>query len=192
MTARIGIRSVRRSFRRLAIPLIVLVALATIGALPGCEATSIPGTSEASDESRASAIHTITAEEAHGMLVSDRDVILDVRTQEEYQASHICNARLLPLDDITEETALEIAPDKDAPVFVYCRTGIRSAQAAEALEECGYTDIYDFGGILSWTYGTIDAADEGCEGTKENDQLPVGVKVVCGQTRALPDDDEAK
>lgn len=191
MTARAGIRGTDRSLRRFAVLLIALVAAAAISVLSGCE-TKTDGAIEESGESEVSAIHAITAEEAHGMLVSDRDVILDVRTPEEYQASHICNARLLPLDDITEESALAVAPDKDAPVFVYCRTGIRSAQAAESLEKYGYTDIYDFGGILSWTYGTIEAVDEGDGATKENDQLPVGVKVVCGQTRALPDDDEAK
>lgn len=75
-------------------------------------------------------------------------VVLDVRTPEEYAERHIVNARLLTLDTIDETTAAEAAPDKEAPVFVYCRTGVRSAEAALKLEALGYQEIYDFGGIM--------------------------------------------
>ena len=83
-------------------------------------------------------------------------VVLDVRTPEEYAERHIVNARLLTLDTIDETTAAEAAPDKEAPVFVYCRTGVRSAEAALKLEALGYRQIYDFGGIMDWPYATID------------------------------------
>lgn len=138
------------------------------------------------------AVRTVTAEEARAMMVSDRDVVIDVRSREEYDASHIANARLLPVEEICEKSAVEIAPDKGRPVFVYCRTGVRSAQAAEKLAALGYVEVYDFGGILSWPYGTIDAQGDEGEGTFENDDLPIGVKVVCGKTRALPDGEDAE
>ena len=42
--------------------------------------------------------------------------------------------------------------DKDTVVLVYCRSGNRSKKAAKALVELGYTQIYEFGGILDWPY----------------------------------------
>lgn len=133
-------------------------------------------------------VERIEAEEARDLMTSDRVVVLDVRTQEEYDVSHVVNARLLPLDEIDEAAAAEAAPDKDALVLVYCRTGVRSAEAACKLAELGYRRVRDFGGIVDWPYVTIDAPDE-ARGTVENDELPVGVKVVCGKTRALPDEE---
>lgn len=129
----------------------------------------------------------VTAAEAHDLMTSDRVVVLDVRTQQEYDASHIVNARLLPHDAIGAESAAAAAPNKDALVLVYCRTGVRSAEASAKLAALGYAQVRDFGGIESWPYGTIDA--EGSDGadTVDNDVLPVGVKVVCGKTKPVPD-----
>lgn len=132
-----------------------------------------------------SAIRKISAEEAHGMMTSNEVVVLDVRTPEEYAERHIVNARLLTLDTIDETTAAEAAPDKEAPVFVYCRTGVRSAEAALKLEALGYREIYDFGGIADWPYATVDG-DEPTESGLPEGELPVGVKVVCGKTKAAP------
>lgn len=132
-----------------------------------------------------SAIWKISAEEAHGMMTSNEVVVLDVRTPEEYAERHIVNARLLTLDAIDETTAAEAAPDKEAPVFVYCRTGVRSAEAALKLEALEYREIYDFGGIADWPYATVDG-DEPTESGLPEGELPVGVKVVCGKTKAAP------
>ena len=157
----------------------VLALTALSGAGCGSAQDEVPGgTGRAS--SGAGLVQTVTAEEAHALLTSDRDVLLDVRSEEEYEAEHIANARCLPLDQISEQTAAEAAPDKGVSVFVYCRTGVRSAEAAQLLASLGYERVYDMGGIVDWPYGTIKPDDESDEGTVENDQLPVGVKVVCG------------
>lgn len=173
----------------------VVIAAAAVGALAfamlglaGC------ATEPAEDGPREDvpAVNKISAEDAHGMMTSDRVVVLDVRTQEEYDEKHIVNARLLTLDTIDAEAAAAVAPDKDEPVFVYCRTGVRSAEAAQKLVDLGYEQVYDFGGITSWPYDTVSGADTSqAKGTVENDQLPVGVKVVCGKTRAVPEEDTA-
>ena len=42
---------------------------------------------------------------------------------------------------------------KETPVLVYCRTGRRSREAAQKLEELGYTEVYDMGGLVGWPYG---------------------------------------
>ncbi|HBD64908.1 MAG TPA: rhodanese-like domain-containing protein [Clostridiales bacterium] len=96
----------------------------------------------------------ITAEEAKAMIDSDDVIILDVRTQEEYDSGHIENAVLLPITEIADKSRY-LLTDKDAKILVYCRSGNRSASAAKNLIEMGYTDVYDFGGINSWPYGII-------------------------------------
>ena len=48
-----------------------------------------------------------------------------------------------------------LLPDLDAEILVHCRTGVRSRQAAEKLAALGYTNVYDFGGIVDWPYGTV-------------------------------------
>lgn len=178
---------------RLRLHALSLCAVGAVAAVLLVACTPAAGGGEnATDALSDGTVFTVTAEEARAMMVSDQDVVIDVRSQEEYDASHIANARLLPVEEICEKSAVEIAPDKDRPVFVYCRTGVRSAQAAKMLAALGYVEVYDFGGILSWPYGTIDAQDDAGAGTFENDELPVGVKVVCGKTRALPDGEDAE
>lgn len=145
-------------------------------------AAEAPAVAEAEGES---VIQKISAHEAHEMMTSNEVVVLDVRTPEEYAERHIVNARLLTLDAIGETTAAEAAPDKEAPVFVYCRSGVRSAEAARKLEALGYQEIYDFGGIVDWPYATIDGSEPVESGLPEG-ELPVGVKVVCGKTKAVP------
>lgn len=157
-------------------------AAALVLALAGCAAEAGGSATEAPPP-----VQAVTAEEAHGLMTSDRVAVLDVRTHEEFDASHIVNARLLPLNSIDEAAAAAVAPDKDALVLVYCRTGVRSAEAASKLADLGYTQVRDFGGIESWPYGTVDAEDGEGAGTVENDELPVGVKVVCGKTRSIPE-----
>ena len=76
-------------------------------------------------------------------------VLLDVREEAEYNAGHVRGALLLPLDEICEETARAALPDPEAPALLYCRTGRRSALAAEKLLRLGYRRVYDLGGLAS-------------------------------------------
>ena len=94
----------------------------------------------------------ITAEEAKQIMDTEEGyIILDVRTQEEYDEGHIPEAILIPYTQIREK-ANEMLPDKDQLILVYCRSGRRSKIAAEALVELGYTNIKEFGGIIDWPY----------------------------------------
>lgn len=95
----------------------------------------------------------LSFERAEEMMKSLPCVVLDVREEEEYITGHAEGALLLPLDEITRDTCEVLIPDKAIPVVVYCRTGARSALAAEKLEKYGYTDVYDLGGLLGWPYG---------------------------------------
>ena len=94
----------------------------------------------------------ITAEEAKQIMDSEEGyIILDVRTQEEYDQGHIPGAIVISHEEIAEK-AEEVLTDKDQLILVYCRSGRRSKIAAEALVELGYTNIKEFGGIIDWTY----------------------------------------
>lgn len=97
----------------------------------------------------------ITPEEAKKRLESETEIILlDVRTQEEHIEKRIPDSMLIPLDVIEQEAPAKLE-DKNTTIFVYCRSGRRSAIAAELLANMGYTNVYDLGGINDWTYETI-------------------------------------
>ena len=94
----------------------------------------------------------ITAEEAKEIMDAEEgNVILDVRTQEEYDEGHIPGAILIPNTEI-EKRAEEELPDKGQLILVYCRSGNRSKQAAQILVQLGYTHVKEFGGIIDWPY----------------------------------------
>lgn len=93
----------------------------------------------------------ITAEKAKEMMDAGNVVVVDVRTAEEYQEAHISGAVLVPYESMGD-TLLDALPDEDAILLVYCRSGSRSKQASEKLIELGYTQVYDFGGIVDWPY----------------------------------------
>lgn len=99
-----------------------------------------------------SSYQKITPEKAKEIMDEQSEImILDVRTQEEYEEGHIENAVLIPDYEIKDKAEKVIA-DKNKKILVYCRSGRRSASAARILLEMGYTDVLDFGGIIEWPY----------------------------------------
>ena len=84
------------------------------------------------------------------MTRADGHVIVDVRRQDEYDAGHIPGAILIPNETITD-TKPDALQDLDQVILVYCRSGNRSKQAATKLAAMGYSNIYEFGGINTWT-----------------------------------------
>ena len=94
----------------------------------------------------------ITINEAKEIMDSQEGyIILDTRTQEEYEEGHIPGAILIPYDEILEK-AEAVLTDKNQLILVYCRSGRRSKLAAADLVKLGYTNIKEFGGILDWPY----------------------------------------
>ncbi len=94
----------------------------------------------------------ITAQQAKEIMDTQKDyIILDTRTQEEYEESHIPGAILIPYDEILDK-AEGVLTDKDQLILVYCRSGRRSKLAAQDLVKLGYTNIKEFGGIIDWPY----------------------------------------
>jgi rhodanese-related sulfurtransferase len=75
-------------------------------------------------------------------------ILVDVRERGEYEMGHIRTAINIPLGSIAATPPSE---RKDALIIVYCKSGNRSAKAAETLKSLGYTGIVDFGGVGRWT-----------------------------------------
>ena len=96
-------------------------------------------------------VEKITPAEAIRLLDAGKAQAVDVREPDEFAVGHIPGAKLLPLGDVLTR-AEEVMPDKNAQWLIYCRTGRRSADAAQKLESLGYTNLRDLGGILSWPY----------------------------------------
>lgn len=105
-------------------------------------------------EARTPEYRKITSQEAAAMLDQEGAVLLDVRTEAEYAEGHIEGALLIPDYEITDAASVNL-PDKNAVILIYCRTGRRSEMAARALVDMGYTQVYDFGGIVDWPYEVI-------------------------------------
>lgn len=107
------------------------------------------------EQKEATKVKKITAEQAKKMIDETTDVIiLDVRTPNEYKEKHIEDALLIPVAEIKDRAEEEL-PDKDAVILVYCRSGGRSAKAANQLAAMGYRNVHDFGGIDGWPYETV-------------------------------------
>lgn len=80
-------------------------------------------------------------------LIDKGAIIVDVRTEREYNERHIENALLIPLDTINEGVLEEKIRDKDSYIIVYCKSGSRSKKAQEELNNLGYTNVYNLGSI---------------------------------------------
>ncbi len=108
----------------------------------------------AGDKTSASApspIRTMTAREALAMIETEKDyTIVDVRTPEEFSDVRVKGAINIPVESIGELPPSQLVGKKDSLIFVYCRTGRRSAIAAEKLAKMGYKNIVDFGGIVDY------------------------------------------
>lgn len=124
---------------------IVILLLSVMGMLTAC--------AQAAQTGPVSYV-SITAQEAkHLMQTQSGYIILDVRTQAEFDEKHIPGAVLIPDSQISARAEREL-PDKDQLILVYCRSGRRSKNASAILAELGYTNIREFGGIIDWPYET--------------------------------------
>ena len=97
----------------------------------------------------------ISGAEAKALMDSESGyIIIDARTQEEYDDGHIHGAILIPEYEIADRAEKELS-DKNQLILVYCRSGRRSKIAAEELVKLGYTNVKEFGGIIDWEYETV-------------------------------------
>ena len=78
------------------------------------------------------------------LMSSNEYIIIDVRTEEEYEENHVVGAINIPYDEIDENSNL----NKEKLIFVYCKSGGRSKIAFDILSNLGYT-VYDLGAFSS-------------------------------------------
>lgn len=102
------------------------------------------------DNKNQSVIRYVSMDEIAQIMNENKDyIILDVRTVEEHNDGHIPNAICIPNETIDEDIIIKL-PDKEQLILIYCRSGNRSKQAANKLQELGYTNLIEFGGIIDW------------------------------------------
>lgn len=136
-----------------------VLALVLWGALPaGAREAGMESRAAASAQGATAAIRClpapgdISAGQAQDLLANPPEglIILDVRTPQEFREGHLAGARNMDFFGGSFERQVEALP-KDAPVLLYCRTGKRSAAAAEILGEAGVKRIYHMHhGLESW------------------------------------------
>ena len=123
-----------------------LIAFLTFTLPFGCVGCSEGGSASYDQISRAEAKALMDSESGY--------IIIDARTQEEYDQGHIPGAIMIPEYEIADRAEKEL-PDKDQLILVYCRSGRRSKIAAEELVKLGYTNVKEFGGIIDWEYEIV-------------------------------------
>ena len=130
----------------------ILIIFVCLSFFVGCSLSNLENTDTNTIEIT---YEQITQDEAKSIMDSEESyILLDVRTQEEYDTEHIEGAILIPDYEI-EIKAESILTDKNALILVYCRSGRRSKNAATKLATLGYANIKEFGGIIDWKYDTI-------------------------------------
>lgn len=116
----------------------------------------LPTQTQITETVTTAAAKLITPSEAYASM--DEAVLLDVRTAEEFAEKHIPGSYLIPVEELAKRAAAELP--KDIALYVYCRTGRRSALAVEELSKQGFTNVFDLGGIADWPYETEQGAFE--------------------------------
>lgn len=102
-------------------------------------------------------IQILPPQEFHDATAGNDVQLLDVRTADEFEEGHLDDAINI---DVLKEDFSEKAEslDKDKPLYLYCRSGNRSAKASSILKDMGFNEIYDMeGGYLLWSSENIDS-----------------------------------
>lgn len=76
-------------------------------------------------------------------------LIVDVRTTEEWEAGHVAGAAHFSLEERMFQNQIPNVP-KDTEMYLYCRSGNRTAQAKQILDQAGFTNVTDLGAMTDW------------------------------------------
>ncbi len=111
----------------------------------------------------------LTHDEAQKMIATNSNVVIvDVRTQEEFDKKHIPKALLVPIEDLQAGDFSKL-PDKDATLLIYCWTGRRAEDSAKILADEGYKNVYEMGGLVDWT-GKLEGTEVAKQISQEETQ----------------------
>jgi phage shock protein E len=138
-------KTVKSSSGRVLIALGVIIALAAVG----IAALALNGGQQTEASQQAAAVQRIGPEAYQAQFAETEraHLLLDVRTPGEFAEGYIPGAVNISLQTLAQR--LDEVP-QDQPVVIYCRSGNRSAEAAEILRAAGYSEVYDLGGIIDW------------------------------------------
>ena len=129
---------------------ILLITFIVMMIFTGCTAEKEVQETDISSTAEELGYEQISQEETQRIMdTEDNIIILDVRTQQEFDEGHIPNAICIPNETITDDDIAQL-PDKQQTILVYCRSGRRSKEASKKLSLLGYTNIKEFGGIIDW------------------------------------------
>lgn len=99
----------------------------------------------------AAEVELLDAKSAQSFLDESNPIVIDVRTQEEFDVGYIAGATLIDMSSPGFIDAIS-SLDRSATYFVYCRSGNRSASATKSMIDIGFTSVYELdGGILAWS-----------------------------------------
>jgi len=128
----------------------ILFLFVALGLLTCCKTTTEKPAVETTQEVVIPRIEVLDVPTFKDEISNSKVQLVDVRTPEEYAEGHIKNAR--NIDFLANDFSKAILKvDKDQPVYIYCRSGNRSGQAAQIMQKLGYKTIYDLkGGFLAW------------------------------------------
>lgn len=129
----------------LVLPLLILALMALVGC-NSQTANSGAATGQAAQSVAPQSITPQAYQEKFGT-GGTKHLLIDVRTPEEFASGHIANATNIAVDTLNQHLS-EIP--KDQPVVVYCQSGRRATVAAQLLNEAGYPQVYNLGGITEW------------------------------------------
>lgn len=133
---------------------IIAITIIIMLCLTGCSG-NVGNTSATMSQEQLLQYKQISQEEAKEMMNrEDGHIIVDVRRRDEYDEGHLPDAILIPNESIDKSRPKEL-PDLDQIILVYCRSGRRSKEASEKLAAMGYKNVYEFGGIITWTGETV-------------------------------------
>lgn len=124
-------------------------AVSIIGGADGPTAVFIAG--KLGGKENMESYTSISMEEAKEAFAQEGSyIIVDVRRADEYAQGHIPGAINIANEEIMDDDPVELQ-DKDQLIYVYCRSGRRSQEAAAKLAALGYSNVIECGGIMDWT-----------------------------------------
>ena len=118
----------------------IATMLVVAAALVGCGGTSSP------DVAPTVGVRTVSPDAAKALIAAGDVTVIDVRTPEEFAAGHVAGATNINVESADFGDRIEALDASDAYV-VYCRSGRRSAFAADLMKQARFTDVADAGGL---------------------------------------------
>jgi len=145
-------KHVVRFSRSLSVVVAFAISVAGGAACPQAEDTTIQAAVRGMVRSAMTQVEAISVEDLHaGLEAGQRFLVIDVRTESEYQAGHLRLSRWIPRGKLEFETAGGAIPSDSGQIVVYCKRHGRSALAAATLKQLGFTDVrYLTGGFEAW------------------------------------------